>query len=364
MIQEARLTIDLKSLAHNYSLLRSMLKEKTDLIAVVKANAYGADSSKIAHELSKLGTSCFAVAYAEEGAVLRKANIKEPILVFYPQMGQLEKLIEYNLEPALYSLEIIKAFISLLKKKKITTYPVHIKCNTGLNRIGLSYEEFIYFLKEIDTSSLDIKSVYSHLGASENPKPCSFTQKQIDAFELIKATVIELSTKHPKFHLLNSSGIFNYPELQLDAVRTGIALYGFANRSEWDKQLKPIAKLSAPICQIHTLKKGESVGYNQGWEASKDSLIGVIPLGHADGIGRQYGNGIGKVSILGQSASIIGNVCMDMLMIDITSINCEIGTEVILFDQITTAADLADLSNTISYEVLTGLSPRIKRVYI
>ncbi len=364
MIEEASLTINLKSLAHNYSFLRSKLREQTELIAVVKANAYGADSARIAHKLSALGVSRFAVAYAAEGVILRNAKIKDNILIFYPQIGQLNKLIEHNLEPALYSLEIIKTFISLLIKKKITTYPVHIKCNTGLNRIGLSNEEFTFLLEEIDTSSLDIKSVYSHLGASENPKPCSFTQNQIEAFEIIKAAAIKLSTKQPKFHLLNSSGIFNYPELQLDAVRAGIALYGFANRPEWNKELKPIAKLSAPICQIHTLKKGENVGYNQGWKASKDSLIGVIPLGHADGIGRQYGNGIGTVSVLGQSASIIGNVCMDMLMIDITSINCEIGTEVILFDQITTAANLADLSNTISYELLTGLSPRIKRVYI
>ena len=364
MIQEPQLTIDLKSLAHNYNCLRSKLKKETDLIAVVKANAYGSDSGRIAQELSKLGVNHFAVAYTVEGVILRKAGITDSVFVFYPQIGQLEHIIENKLEPVLYSLEIVDAFVSLLKQKNLKSYPVHIKCNTGLNRIGFSHRDLLSFFKETENHSyLDIKSVYSHLGASENPKPCTFTQQQIDAFEIEKKTVKEWCSNLPKFHLLNSSGVFNYPEHQMDAVRTGIALYGFANRPEWDKELRPIAKLSAPLCQIHNLKKGESVGYNQGWIAPKDSRIGVIPLGHADGIGRHYGNGVGKVQILGQSASIIGNVCMDMLMVDLDSIACSVGTEVILFDENTTAADFSALNNTISYEILTGLNPRIKRVY-
>ena len=363
MIQEAQLTIDLDSLAHNYNCLRSKLKEDTALIAVVKANAYGTSSVRIAKELAKLGTKHFAVAYTAEAVVLREATIKEDIMVFYPQIGQLDRIIEHQLEPVLYTVEIIKAFIVLLKQKNLKDYPVHIKCNTGLNRIGLSQEDLVFFLTKIDASSLNIKSIYSHLGASENPKPCLFTQQQIKAFEVVKETVKEYYPKLPKFHLLNSSGVFNYPEHQLDAVRIGIALYGFANQTEWDLELQPIAKLSAPICQIHTLKRGENVGYNQGWEATKDSRIGIIPIGHADGIGRQYGNGVGKVQILGQTAPIIGNVCMDMLMIDLGSIDCAVGTEVILFDKNTTAADFAATGNTISYEMLTGLNSRIQRVY-
>lgn len=363
MIQEAQLTIDLNSLAHNYSCLRSKLKEDTSLIAVVKANAYGTNSTRIAKELVKLGTKHFAVAYTAEAVVLREANIKEDIMVFYPQIGQLDRIIEHQLEPVLYTLEIVKAFIELLKQKNLKDYPVHIKCNTGLNRIGLSQEDLVFFLTEIEASSMNIKSVYSHLGASENPKPCPFTQQQINAFEVVKKTVKKFCSTLPKFHLLNSSGIFNYPEHQLDAIRVGIALYGFANQSEWDLELQPIVKLSAPICQIHTIKKGENVGYNQGWEATKDSRIGIIPIGHADGIGRQYGNGVGKVQILGQTAPIIGNVCMDMLMIDLGSIDCAVGMEVILFDKNTTAADFAATGNTISYEMLTGLNSRIQRVY-
>jgi alanine racemase len=363
MIQEAQLTIDLNSLAHNYTCLRSKLKEDTALIAVVKANAYGADAARIAQELAKLGTKHFAVAYAAEAVVLREANIKEDIMVFYPQLGQLERIIEYQLEPVLYTLEIIKAFLLLLKQKNLKDYPVHIKCNTGLNRIGLSQEDLIFFLKEMDTTSMNIKSIYSHLGASENPKPCLFTQQQINAFEIVKQTVKEYCPILPKFHLLNSSGVFNYPEHQLDAVRVGIALYGFANQAEWDLELRPIAKLSAPICQIHRVKKGENVGYNQGWKATQDSRIGIIPIGHADGIGRQYGHGVGNVQIVGRTAPIVGNVCMDMLMIDLGSIRCDVGTEVILFDKNTTAADFAATGNTISYEILTGLNSRIQRVY-
>ena len=151
-------------------------------------------------------------------------------MVFYPQIGQLDRIIEHRLEPVLYTVEIIKAFIVLLKQKNLKDYPVHIKCNTGLNRIGLSQEDLVFFLTKIDASSLNIKSIYSHLGASENLKPCPFTQHQINAFEVVKKTVKELCPTLPKFHLLNSSGVFNYPEHQLDAVRVGIALYGFANQ--------------------------------------------------------------------------------------------------------------------------------------
>ncbi|MDA8639871.1 alanine racemase [Flavobacteriaceae bacterium] len=364
MSQEAYLTINLKSLAHNYNVLRSKINGETLLIAVVKANAYGSDGVKIAKELSALGTDYFAVAYASEGINLRKAGIKKPILVFYPQKGQLKKIIEYNLEPALYSKEIIHSFLALVKKNTLNKYPVHLKCNTGLNRIGISINELNEVLNILDESSLEVKSVYSHLGASENKKPCAFTKKQIESFELIKKQILKRYKNPPKLHLLNSSGIFNYPELKYDAVRTGIALYGFANRTEWDAELKPIAKLSAPLCQIHHLNKGESVGYNQGWVATKNSIIGVIPVGHADGIGRQYGNGIGTVQINGKPASIIGNVCMDMLMIDVSAIDCKTGDEVVFFDENTTAVDFTASANTISYEILTGLNNRIKRVYI
>lgn len=364
MIKEARLTINLDSLAHNYKTLKSKLNPETTLIAVVKANGYGNDGVRIAQELSKLGATYFAVAYASEGKILRKAGIKDFIMVFYPQEAHLEQIIEHQLEPVLYNLEISNAFISLLKEKNIKNYPVHIKCNTGLNRIGFSSENLDYFLRKSNGPFLDIKSVYSHLGFSENPKPCAFTKQQFDTFELIKSRVRELCPSLPKFHVLNSSGVFNYPEHQLDAVRTGIALYGFANNPEWNKTLKPIAKLSAPICQIHFVKKGESVGYNKGWIASKESRIGIIPLGHADGIGRQYGNGVGKVRVLGQTVPIIGNVCMDMLMIDLTSIDCPTGTEAIIFDQNFTASDFTAAANTISYEILTSLSPRVQRVYV
>ncbi len=364
MIEQPRLTINLGALAHNLNCLQSKLNKNTEFIAVVKANAYGMGSIRIAQELSRLGVSRFAIAYSYEGIVLRKAAVKEAIMVFYPQVSELEKIIEYQLEPVLYSLEIIDAFVNVLKQKNIAEYPVHIKYNSGLNRIGLSFSELISTLKSANISKLKILSVYSHLGASENPRPCNFTQKQIDAFDKIQSEVKLLSNPLPKFHLLNSSGIFNYPEYHLDAVRSGIALYGFANRPEWDAQLKPIASLNAPICQIHFVKKGESVGYNQGWVAPKDCRIGVIALGHADGIGRQYGNGVGKVKINNQEAPIIGNVCMDMLMIDLGSINCKTGTVVTFFDQDTTAAAFANLGNTISYEILTALSLRIERVYV
>ena len=248
-----------------------------------------------------------------------------------------------------------------LETKNISDYPVHLKCNTGLNRIGLSKEDLASFLAQKDTFPFKLQSVYSHLGASENPKPCAFTTKQITRFLSLKTKVEQAYLKPPLFHLVNTSGIFNYPEYHFDAVRCGIGLYGFANQPHWDISLLPIARLSSSIVQLHKVEKGESVGYNQGWIAPQKSQIAVLPIGHADGISRRFGKEVGGVWINGQHAPIVGNVCMDMIMIDVTNINCELHQQAIIFDAEHTATLLAKRAGTISYELLTALSPRIKR---
>ena len=334
------------------------------MMSVVKADAYGLGAVTIAKHLLDLGTDWLAVAYAQEGIALRNAGIECPIIVFYPQYESIDSIIDYALEPALFTPPFIEAFAKALNQKNKTNYPVHLKCNTGLNRIGLSGTEVDHFLSKKQDYPFQLKSVYSHLGASENPRPCDFTQKQITAFLSIKEKVKKTYSSPPLFHLLNTSGIFNYPELHLDLVRTGIGLYGFANQAAWDQLLLPIAQLSSTIVQIHNVQKGDSVGYNQGWIAQRDSRIGVLPLGHADGISRQFGKGVGGVWINGNRAPIVGNVCMDMLMVDLTEISCQPSDRAIIFDQQHTASDFAEQAGTISYELITSLSPRIQRTIL
>lgn len=356
-----QLEIDLNNLTHNYNCLRQKLASETKFIAVVKANAYGQGAIEIAQKLVSLGADWLAVAYTEEGVSLRQAGVQCPILVFYPQFENIDRLIEHQLEPALYSTAFISAFSKALHAKNRTDYPAHLKCNTGLNRIGLTEEDLNTFLAQKETFPFELKSVYSHLGASENKKPCAFTEKQITRFLALKTKVEKAYSTPPLFHLVNTSGIFNYPEYHFDAVRCGIGLYGFANQPDWDKSLLPITRLSSSIVQFHTVEKGESVGYNQGWIAAQKSQIAVLPIGHADGISRRFGKEVGAVWINGQHAPIIGNVCMDMIMVDVTNINCELHQKAILFDTEHTANHFAKNAGTISYELLTALSPRIKR---
>lgn len=354
------LTLSLSALTHNLSLIRTKLHSRTRLIGVVKADAYGLGSIPIAKRLIDEGVTYLAVAFASEGIALRQAGIRCPILVFYPQWDCFPSLIQHCLQPVLYSQDCWKAFCKTAQLQKVVHYPVHVKFNTGLNRIGFSFNDCEWIAKQLENKTLALQSVYSHLAASEEAQPNAATTAQWKGFQKIKSF---FETREPNvfFHLLNTSGIFNYPHWQMDAVRVGIGLYGFANRPEWDLQLEPIAKLETHIVQIHSIKKGETVGYNPSWVASEERQIAVLPLGHADGIGRQFGNGKGKVRIHNQYATIVGNVCMDMLMVDVSSIACKVGDPAVLFDKQSPLQHWATTGDTLTYEVLTGLSKRIAR---
>ena len=356
------LRLHLSHLNHNYKVIRSLLNPTTDFIAVVKANGYGSEAVVMAKQLEKLGVNSLAVAYAQEGKILKTAGIKIPILVFYPQIEELSTLLKFGLEPCLYSAPLLIAFRALLEKHPQDSYPVHIKYNTGLNRVGFTQEQTPWLLEQLRESPFHLKSVYSHLSASEIQKEDVFSKKQIQAFLSLKKQYELMLNEHPKFHLLNSSGLFNYPEYQFDAVRCGIALHGFANKKIWDQKLKPFASLTSTICQIHHVKKGDFVGYNHGWKAPKDSIIASLPIGHADGIGRHFGHGKAQVRIMNKQAPTVGNICMDMLMVDISGIDCKEGDEVVFFDTNASAEAFAKGAATISYEVLTSLGSRIKRV--
>lgn len=356
------LEIDLKKLEHNYRSLRKRLNPHSKIIGVIKANAYGGVSGPIAKKLVELGIEALAVAYADEGVQLRKIGIKIPIIVFYPQIENFKDIILHNLEPVLYSKRSWEKFEEAIKEEKKSAYPIHIKYNTGLNRIGFHPDEVEWVLEQIRKSSFKVKSIYSHLGQTEVAKPNEETENQISLFEQIMQKHNQGSKQKRDFHLLNTSGVFNYPDFHLDWVRIGLGLYGFANHPEWNKTLQPIAQLKTKITQIHQIKSGETVGYNCGWKARKNTRIAVLPLGHADGFSRQYGHGKGWVLINGEKAPVVGNVCMDMVMVNIGDIPCNEESEVVVIGAGIRADELAENAGTISYEFLTSLGNRIPRI--
>jgi alanine racemase len=365
---ETVLEIDLDALGHNFRYLKSKLKNTTKLLGVVKAYGYGSDAVEIAKELQHLGVAYLAVAYVKEGVLLRNSGITVPIMVLHPQVINFEVLIDHCLEPNLYSNLVLNKFIEVSEKKDQKDYPIHIKFNTGLNRLGFLKKDIPSILEKINsTDSVRIRSIFSHLAASEDLSERTFSLEQIAAYKSIFEQFLALSDDKPLLHMCNTSGILNYPEAHFDMVRSGIGLYGFGNSVEYSKELKPVATLKSVISQIHHLKKGETVGYNRSYtveDGAEAQSIATIPIGHADGISRAYGNGIGWVTINGQKAPIVGNVCMDMIMVNCNGITCNEGDEVILFGQSPSAEILSQSVNSISYELITAISQRVRRVFV
>lgn len=362
---ETVLQINLAALEHNYHYLRKQIKNSTSFLAVVKAFGYGSDADKIALKMQSLGVDYFAVAYCKEGIALRKAGIRKPILVLHPLALHFDELIENCLEPSIYSAQVLRQFLETCKKHGQTEYPIHLKFNTGLNRLGF-WENDVDFINEQLQNHNEVKvaSIFSHLAASEDANEKEFTLRQIKTFEEITKN-IQLKLGYSPFrHLLNTSGILNYPLAQYDMVRSGIGLYGYGNHPDIDAQLKPVATLKTVISQLHKIEPGETVGYNRAFASEGYRVTATLPLGHADGIGRQYGKGKTFVIVNGKKAFIIGNVCMDMIMIDVTDIDCKEGDEVIVFGEKSSAETFATTANTISYELLTGISQRVTRTFL
>lgn len=364
-VSETVLEIDLGALANNYRYLRSQVPPEVKFMAVVKAFGYGSDAVAVAKKLETLGVDYFAGAYAQEGVLLREADIRTRILVLHSLPGNFETIVENCLEPNLYSFKILSEFIAYAETKKLEAYPVHLKFNTGLNRLGFLPSDVPEICEKLkDTQSIRIASLFSHLAASEDPKEKSFSEQQIASFRAAAESMLSCVGYTPLLHMANTSGILNYPEAHFDMVRSGIGLYGFGNDPAYDQNLQPIATLKTVISQIHALSAGASIGYNRAFMASKPIRTATLPLGHADGISRIYGNGKGWVHIHGQKAPIVGNVCMDMIMVDVSDIDCKEGDEAIVLGQENRADIVAQAAGTISYELITALSQRIKRVVI
>ena len=359
------LEINLKALHQNFKYIKSKINNSTKLMAVVKAFGYGSDALEVAKYLQDCNVDYFAVAYANEGVALRKAGISKPILVLHPQPVNFKLLIKHCLEPSLYSAKILNEFVNASKKEKQTDYPVHIKFNTGLNRLGFWENDVDYIISRLKkTKAIKVASLFSHLAASEDLNENEFTLTQIEIFKTISKEFENKIGYKTMLHICNTSGILNYPEAHFDMVRCGIGLYGFGNSSTENKHLKPIASLKSVISQIHHIEEGETVGYNRAYKSELLQKTATIPIGHADGIGRQYGNGNGFVTINGQQAPIVGNVCMDMIMINVTNIDCKEGDEVVIFGEDNSAEKLATTTKSISYEIITAISQRVKRVVV
>lgn len=361
-----RLEVNLDALAHNYQYLRSKISGSTKFMSVVKANAYGHGMVEVAQKLQDLGTDYFAVAYTEEGAELRDNGIVKPILVLHPQQHHLDLCIDRCLEPVIYSVEMLDAFTAFAKAKQQQSYPIHIEFNTGLNRIGIDPEDDDQVIEIIKSHpEVKVRGVQSHLAASEDLKEKTFTENQITLFKELTFKMEQELGYEFLIHESNTSGILNYKNAHFSMVRAGIGLYGFGNDARFDDHLKPVATFISNISQIRTIEPGASVSYNRKFVAKDPTTYAVVALGHGDGINRIYGYGKLKVHIHGKPAPTLGIICMDMFMVDVTGIDVKVGDEVIIFDPKThTSRQMAEDAGTISYELLTGIQKRVKRVYI
>jgi alanine racemase len=355
------LEIDLSALISNYLWYRSQLNPDVKIMGMVKAFSYGSGGYEIANILQYQNIDYLAVAYADEGVSLRKSSIRTPIMVMSPETNDFNLIVKYNLEPEIYSRRILKEFKSFLEKNAIKEYPVHIKLDTGMHRLGFEKAEAESIINELRDGVLRVVSVFSHLATSDDEKQDEFTRRQIEEFGSICSMLKKELGYSFMRHILNTSGIERFPEAQFEMVRLGIGLYGVSEFAG-DKVME-VSTFKTRITQIKELEKGETIGYNRVGKVDKQMRIATIPVGYADGIPRSLSNGIGKFRINRHLAPLIGNVCMDMCMLDITGIRANEGDEVIIFGKDHSVKNIAKYSNTIAYEILTGISRRVKRVY-
>ena len=361
---ETVLEINLNAISHNLNFFRSKLNPETKLMVMVKAFGYGNGGFEIAKLLEHHNVDYLGVAFADEGISLKNAGITLPIMVMNPENTSFSAIIQHNLEPEIYSIKGLNAFLKIAEAKKLKHFPIHIKLDTGMHRLGFQAEnldELISKLKENKT--VEVKSVLSHLATSDDLNQQDFAFSQIELFEELSSKFISELNINPIRHILNTSGISNFPLAQYNMVRLGIGLYGVSNDDEEQKYLENVGTLKSIISQIRIIQEDESVGYGRRFVATKISKIATIPIGYADGISRQLGNGVGYVLIKNKKAPIVGSICMDMLMVDVSQIDCKEGNDVIIFGENPSVMHLAKLLNTIPYEIMTSISQRVKRVF-
>jgi Alr-MurF fusion protein len=363
-VHQTVLEIDLSALSHNLKQYQQLLKPSTRLMVMVKAFSYGSGSYEIANVLQYHNVNYLAVAYADEGVELRRAGINLPIMVMNPEASTFDVLVQYNLEPDLYAPHILQSFEQFLHKEGIQQFPVHIELETGMNRLGFSKQELPVVLTAVRGNAFKVQSVFSHLAASEDPQHDAYTRQQA---ELYLQMADELQSVLPYSlirHIANTAGITRHSDLQLDMVRLGIGLYGVSADEGLNLELKEVSTLRSTIAQIKDLPEGETVSYGRKGILMRSSRIATVRVGYADGYPRTLSNGAGKMLVNGHLAPVVGTICMDMTMIDITGIpQVTEGDEVVVFGKDLPVSQVAHWAQTIPYELLTGISQRVKRVY-
>ena len=361
---ETVLEINLNALSHNLNFYKSKIKPETKLMVMVKAFSYGNGGLEIAKLLEYHKVDYLGVAFADEGIALKTNGIKLPIMVLNPESTSFGAIIQHHLEPEIYSLKGLLSFIKLARLKNLKNYPIHIKIDTGMHRLGFEEQQLPELIKLLNEShTVEVKSILSHMATSDDFKFADFAQKQIQLFEKLSHQLMKELAIQPLRHILNTSGISNYPNAQYDMVRLGIGLYGISNDTTEQKYLENVGTLKSVISQIRIIPAGDSVGYGRRFIAEKETKVATIPIGYADGIRRSWGNGVGYVAINNHIAPVLGAVCMDMLMVDVTNISCAEGNQVIIFGENPTVTLMAEKLGTIPYEILTGISQRVKRVF-
>jgi alanine racemase len=361
---ETILEINLNSISHNLNFFKSKLANNVKIMVMVKAFGYGNGGLEIAKLLEHHKVDYLGVAFADEGISLKNGGIKLPIMVLNPESTSFSSIIQHQLEPEIYSLKGLNAFLKIAREKNLKDFPIHIKLDTGMHRLGFeenTIDELIAALK--GNSTVRIQSILSHMATSDDMNHYEFALSQIRLFEKLSSKLMNELGVNPIRHILNTSGISNFPEAQYNMVRLGIGLYGVSNDSSEQKYLENIGTLKSIISQVRTIPAGDSVGYGRRFMAEKETKIATIPIGYADGISRLWGNEVGYVVIKNQKASIVGSVCMDMLMVNVTEIDCKEGDSVIIFGETPTVTEIADALKTIPYEILTSISQRVKRVF-
>jgi alanine racemase len=362
-VHDTVMEIDLNALAGNLKFYKSKLKTGVKVMAMVKAFSYGSGSFEIANLLQYHKVDFLAVAYADEGIALRKAGITLPIMVMSPEPHAFEAILKYKLEPELYNLDILNAFIDFLPDSHFF-YPVHLKIDTGMHRLGFEEPDLALLLPLLtETEKIRVISVFSHLAASEDAQHDEFTRYQISRFTTISNQIREELSYDFLRHISNTSAITRHPEAQFDMVRIGIGLYGFDAALNGNAALHTVASLKTTITQIKKVGPLETIGYGRRGLLPEGGTIATVKIGYADGYRRAFGNGVGKMLVNGKPAPVVGSVAMDMCMLDITGLEARTGDEVIVFNSQLTIAELAAQINTIPYEILTNISQRVKRVY-
>jgi len=364
-IHQTVMEINLNALVHNLKVYQSLLNKNTKTMAMVKAFSYGSGSFEVANKMQFEGIDYLAVAYADEGVALRKNGIDLPIMVMNADDSSFDLLIEWKLEPEIYNARILLRLLEVAKEQELIHYPIHIKLDTGMHRLGFEekdLDECIAIL--LASKELKVASVFSHLAGSEEKELDEFTAYQAAAFTAMCNKMESKLGYSFLRHLCNSSAIVRHPELQFNMVRLGLGLYGIDSSHQIMQKLKPVSRMKTKISQIKNISLHETVGYNRKGVLQRDTIIGTVCVGYADGITRRLGNGVGKMMVNGLLVPIVGNVCMDMCMLDITDVaDVKEGDDVIIFGEELSVCELAKWAGTIPYEILTGISQRVKRVY-